>query len=146
MPKRRNAGAKRNPVASRSMKARTTRGTRRSPDRLRERSQKGSGFGNRPIPRGSYDPMTYSKPDVASLGDPVSNYAVANRKRIKAQDFMPDPTWKGGRGNYDDPTVPTRRMAGGRPFSNPVDGPKRRRASTQDSLRRADTSMFNYDD
>jgi len=90
--------------------------------------------------------MTYSKPDVASLGDPVSSYAVASRKLKKAQDFMPDPSWKGGRGNYDDPTVSTRRMAGHRPFSNAVDAPKRRRASTQDSLRRADASMFNYDD
>ena len=145
MPKRRNPAAKRNPAASRSLKARTTRGTRRSPDRIRERSQKGSGFGNRPIPRGSYDPMTYNKPDVASLGDPVSSYAVASRKLKKAQDFMPDPTWRGGP-YTDQSNGPLRQQAEGGPRPGSERGKFRRKQSTQDSLRRADASMFNYDD
>ena len=147
MPKRRNAAAKRNPAASRSTKARTTRGTRRSPDRMRERDRRH--YGGQ-----AYDTMAYGKPDVASLGDPESGHwfkqAYYRGKSTKAQALQPSPEWRGGRGNYDDPTVPTRRMAGGRPRigggSNAVDARRRRRASTQDSLRRADASMFNYDD
>ena len=71
MPKRRNPGAKRNPAASRSMKARTTRGTRRSPDRIAERS---GNFSDGLSRYRSYNEMTYGKPDVASLGDPMSGW------------------------------------------------------------------------
>lgn len=128
MPKRRNAGAKRNPAASRSMKARTTRGTRRSPDRLAERS------GRRHSDRNYYNRATYEQADVSGSG----------RRPTYT------PSARGGRGNYDDPTVPTRSMAGGRPRigggSNAVDARRRRKASTESALRRADASMFNYDD
>ena len=89
--------------------------------------------------------LTYGKPDVASLGDPVSKYAVASKKLKKAQDFMPDPTWRGG--NYTDQSdVPLRRQAEGGPRPGSQGGKFRRKQSTQDSLRRADASMFNYDD
>ena len=134
MPKRRNAAAKRNPAASRSMKARTTRGTRRSPDRLAERSGLGRGvYSNRDY----YNTATYSLADVSQ----------GARRAIQP---AYKPTARGGSGNYDDPTVPTRSMAGGRPRaaggSNAVDARRRRRASTESALRRADASMFNYDD
>ena len=134
MPKRRNAAAKRNPAASRSMKARTTRGTRRSPDRLAERSGLGRGVYSN---RDDYNTATYSLADVSQGA---------------RRDIQPayKPTARGGSGNYDDPTVPTRSMAGGRPRaaggSNAVDARRRRRASTESALRRADASMFNYDD
>lgn len=137
MPKRRN------PAAARSMKARTTRGKRRSPDRIRERSQKAAGRGDRPITRGAYDPMTYGKPDVASLDDPRSGYTFVSR--AKAQDFMPDPTWRGG--PYTDQSdTPRRRQAEGGPKPGSKSGKFRRKQSTESALRRADASMFNYDD
>ena len=138
MPKRRNAAAKRNPAASRSMKARTTRGTRRSPDRLRERSgMQGSQAGMA---------RTYGKPDVASLGDPLSrtrrHFDVGYVPR-KAQENMISGQGRGGSGNWDRPDIPQRRMAG---HGSEAQRAKRRQASTQSALRRADASMFNYDD
>ena len=138
MPKRRN------PAAARSMKARTTRGRRRSPDRIRERSQKAAGGGNRPITRGAYDPMTYGRPDVASLGDPRSDYASVSKVK-QAQDYMPSPNWRGGRG-HTDRDVPLRRMAVGGPKPGSEAAKQRRKRSTESALHRADASMFNYDD
>ena len=81
---------------------------------------------------------------MASLGRGIS--------QTRRGDVQPayKPTARGGRGDYDNPNVPTRAMAGGRPraagSSNAVDARRRRRASTESALRRADASMFNYDD
>ena len=128
MPKRRNASAKRNPAASKSMKARTTRSKRRSPARMEERT------GRRYSDRDYYNRATYEQVDVSGSGRRPTYTPYA----------------RGGRGNYDDPTVPTRSMAGGRPRisggSNAVDARRRRKASTLSALMRADASMFNYDD
>ena len=131
MPKRRNSAAKRNPAASRSMKARSTRSTRRSPARMEERTGRASReHGDRDY----YNRATYEQADVSGSGRRPTYTPYA----------------RGGRGNYDDPTVPLRSMAGGRPRakggSNAVDARRRRRASTESALRRADASMFNYDD
>ena len=128
MPKRRNSAAKRNPAASRSVKARSTRSTRRSPARMEERTGRKHGD------RDYYNRVTYEQADVSGSG--------------RRPTYTPHA--RGGRGNYDDPTVPLRSMAGGRPRakggSNAVDARRRRRASTESALRRADASMFNYDD
>jgi len=107
--------------------------SRPSPARIAERS----GTYSDGISRyRSYNEMTYGKPDVASLGDPMSGWGDG----VKAQHRAQSPEWRGGSGNYDDPTVPTRSMAGGR---DAVDNSKRRQASTQAAYRAADASMFN---
>lgn len=138
MPKRRNAAAKRNPAASRSVKARTTRGTRRSPDRLRERSHlQGSQAGMARV---------YGQSDVASLGDPLSRtrrHGDVGYVPRKAQENMISPAGRGGRGNWDRSDIPQRQMAG---HGSKAQRTKRRKASTESALRRADASMFNYDD
>ena len=142
MPKRRNAAPKRNPAASRSMKARTTRGTRRSPDRMSERS--GTYY-----QRQAYDTMAYGKPDVASLGDPRTTsrwHGDVGPTSHKAQAFQPSPDWRGGRGDFGRSDVPKRSMAVGGPRPDSVSGKHRRKTSTESALRRADASMFNYDD
>ena len=122
MPKRRN------PAAARSMKARTTRGKRRSPDRIRERT------GRKPSDSNYYNRATYEQADVSGSG--------------RRPTYTPHA--RGGRGDYGNPTVPLRSMAGGRPRakggSNAVDARRRRKASTESALQRADASMFNYDD
>ena len=111
---------------------------RPSPARIAERSGLGRGvYSNRDY----YNTATYSLPDVASLGRGIS--------QTRRGDVQPayKPTARGGSGNYDDPTVPTRSMAGGRPRidggSDAVDNSKRRQASTQAAYRAADASMFN---
>ena len=139
MPKRRNAAPKRNPAASRSMKARTTRGTRRSPDRIAERS---GNFSDGLSRYRSYNEMTYGKPDVASLGDPMSGWG----DRVKAQHRAKSPEWRGGSGDFGRSDVPKRSMAAGGPRPDSVSGKHRRKTSTESALRRADASMFNYDD
>ena len=139
MPKRRNPGAKRNPAASRSMKARTTRGTRRSPDRIAERS---GNFSDGLSRYRSYNEMTYGKPDVASLGDPMSGWGGG----VKAQHRAKSREWRGGRGDFGRSDVPKRSMAAGGPRPDSVSGKHRRKTSTESALRRADASMFNYDD
>ena len=150
MPKRRNAAAKRNPAASRSMKARTTRGTRRSPDRMSERSGTySSRTPGAPSKRQGYNTMAYGKPDVASLGDPRTTsrrHGDVGPTSHKAQAFQPSPDWRGGRGDFGRSDVPKRRMAVGGPRPDSVSGKHRRKTSTESALRRADASMFNYDD
>jgi len=120
MPKRRN------PAAARSMKARTTRGKRRSPARMEERTGRGDS--------NYYNRATYEQADVSGSG--------------RRPTYTPHA--RGGRGDYGNPTVPLRSMAGGRPRakggSNAVDARRRRKASTESALQRADASMFNYDD
>ncbi len=114
--------------------------SRPSPARIAERS---GTFSDGLSRYRSYNEMTYGKPDVASLGDPMSGWGDG----VKAQHRAKSPEWRGGSGNYDDPTVPTRSMAGGRPRidggSDAVDNSKRRQASTQAAYRAADASMFN---
>lgn len=159
MPKKRNPAEqrskasnphKRNPAAQRSKapgprskaSVRKQAMSRRSPDRMRERSQWGSGYGRVVMPRGGYDPITYSKPDVASLGDPPSPYQPWKRK---AQDIEPDPSWRHGEGysrDYENPNVPVRRMAFGG-YQTGSSGAKRRAASTEAAFRIADASMTN---
>ena len=149
MPKRRNPGAKRNPAASRSMKARTTRSTRRSPDRMSER---GPYVPQRRIAnqkRHGYNTMAYGKPDVASLGDPRTTsrwHGDVGPTSHKAQAFQPSPDWRGGRGDFGRSDVPKRSMAVGGPRPDSWSGKHRRKTSTESALRRADASMFNYDD
>ena len=143
MPKRRNPAAKRNPAASRSMKARTTRGTRRSPDRISERRR----IANHK--RQAYDRMAYGKPDVASLGDPRTTsrwHGDVGPTSHKAQAFQPSPDWRGGRGDFGSSDIPKRSMAVGGPRPDSWSGKHRRKTSTESALRRADASMFNYDD
>ena len=107
--------------------------SRPSPARIAERSgtdtiSSGGGFyGDRQY----YNRATYEQADISGSGRQPA-YTPAAR---------------GGRGNYDDPTVPTRSMAGGHPRidggSDAVDSSKRRQASTQAAYRAADASMFN---
>ena len=99
-----------------------------SPDRLRERAgRSGKETGDSQF----YNRATYEQADISGSGRQPA-YTPAAR---------------GGRGNYDDPTVPTRSMAGGHPRidggSDAVDSSKRRQASTQAAYRAADASMFN---
>ena len=101
-----------------------------SPARLAERSGLGRGvYSNRDY----YNTATYSLPDVASLGRGIS--------QTRRGDVQPayKPTARGGRGDYDNPNVPTRAMAGGRPRvgggSDAVDARRRRKASTKATYR-----------
>ena len=126
MPKRRNAGAKRNTASTKPRRRRA------SPDRLRERSTDRR-----------YNQMTYSQPDLSSLGrgDTKSGYPTDAPARQVAM----DPSWRGGPWT-DSPNVPLRRQAAGGPTRGTDSGRSRRRQSNLAALMRADASMFNYDD
>ena len=125
MPKRRN------PAAARSMKARTTRGRRRSPDRIRERTDRGD------INNIDYNYQAYSKPDAGSLNAKARNPKdVASHKTRGGSDATP-------KRGVD--SVPKRKMTSDA-LRNPKTQAKRRKISTESALRRADASMFNYDD
>lgn len=130
MPKRRNAGAKRNPAASRSMKARTTPRRRgASPDRLRERSN----FGY--TDSAGYNYEAYSKPDLKSLNAKARN-----------PEHVVSPRARGGDGSSTSPHLIPKRQMTSDDLRNPRIQAKRRKLSTESALRRADASMFNYDD
>ena len=92
-----------------------------SPARLEERSRK---YSNGTSARQNYNRSTYGPADVSE----------------------PSHFSSGTSGNYDSPSVPTRKMAGGRPRigggSLSADSQKRRKASTNNSLRSADVSMM----
>ena len=133
MTKRRKAAAKAAPrppkAGPRSAKPRRRRA---SPDRLRERqTQRG------------YNEMTYSQPDLSSLGrgDTKTGYP----SDAPARQVAKDPSWRGGQWT-DNPNVPLRQQAAGGPRPGTDSGRSRRRLSTESALRRADASMFNYDD
>ncbi len=115
--------------------------SRPSPARIAERTGRS---GKETRDRQSYNRMTYGQADVSDLRGAQSGLAP---DAGRAQQYAHSPQWRGGRGNYDDPTVPTRSMAGGRPRidggSDAVDNSKRRQASTQAAYRAADASMYN---
>jgi hypothetical protein len=106
--------------------------SRPSPARIEERNptnpkiaqQLGAGggyYGDRQY----YNRATYEQADVSGSG----------------QQPAYTPTSRGGSGNYADPTVPTRSMAGsggGAELNR-----RRRQASTEQTFRAADASMFN---
>ena len=116
---------------------------RPSPDRIAERSGTYSSGVSR---RQTYNEMTYGKPDVASLGDPVSphrKHGDVGPVSHKAQDFMLSGQSRGGTGDWGNPNIPTRDMAVGGPRPDSPSGKHRRQASTQAAYRAADASMFN---
>jgi len=97
-----------------------------SPARLEERSRK---YSDGTSARQNYNRSTYGPADVSE----------------------PSHFSSGTSGNYDSPSVPTRKMAGGRPRigggSLSADSQKRRKASTNNSLQAADVSMIQgYED
>jgi len=117
--------------------------SRPSPARIAERSGTYSSGVSR---RQTYNEMTYGKPDVASLGDPVSphrKHGDVGPVSHKAQDFMFSPAGRGGQGNFGNPNIPKRDMAVGGPRPGSASAEHRRQASTQAAYRAADASMFN---
>jgi len=97
-----------------------------SPARLEERSRK---YSDGTSARQDYNRSTYGPVDVSERSM-----------------FKPS-----GSGDYANPNVPTRSMAGGRPRisggSLSADSQKRRKASTNNSLQAADVSMIQgYED
>ena len=153
MPKRRNAGAKRNPAASKSMKARTTRGRRDSWHRRDERQSPMQGSyvdQNYKANRQGYNSRTYAQVDVSNLGGAKSGHHGADFPASRAVDR---PEYRGG---YH----PTNFGLRGQTINNPGGQVRsarqsvpetakqrkyRRQRSTESALRRADASMFNYD-
>jgi hypothetical protein len=121
-------------VAARDTQDRQGRFSAPSPARLEERSRiHASGQSARQ----SYNEMAYARPDVASLGDPVSGYTTKH----KAQELEPSPEWRGGSRSRDS-TTPTRSMRTP-PYPGSPTGMKRRQASTESAFRSADASMLN---
>ena len=101
---------------------------RPSPDRLRERSTP------------NYNEMTYSQPDLSSVGrgDTKSGYPTPAPARHVAK----DPSWRGGPWS-DQSNVPLRQQAAGGPSPSSEVGKRRRTQSTESAFRAADASMFN---
>ena len=98
-----------------------------SPDRLRERSTP------------NYNEMTYSQPDLSSVGrgDTKSGYPTPAPARHVAK----DPSWRGGPWS-DQSNVPLRQQAAGGPSPSSEVGKRRRTQSTESAFRAADASMF----
>jgi len=98
-----------------------------SPDRLRERSTP------------NYNEMTYSQPDLSSVGrgDTKSGYPTPAPARHVAK----DPSWRGGPWS-DQSNVPLRQQAAGGPSPSSEVGKRRRTQSTESAFRSADASMF----
>jgi hypothetical protein len=101
--------------------------SRPSPDRLRERSTP------------NYNEMTYSQPDLSSVGrgDTKSGYPTPAPARHVAK----DPSWRGGPWT-DQSNVPLRQQAAGGPSPSSEVGQFRRGQSTESAFRLADASMF----
>ena len=132
MPKRRNAAAKGNRSKTAGPRSAKPRRSRASPDRFRERqTQRG------------YNDMTYTQADLSSLGRGDTNTGYPTD--APARQVAKDPSWRGGQWT-DNPNVPLRQQAAGGPRKGTDSGRSRRRLSTESALRRADASMFNYDD
>ena len=106
--------------------------SRPSPARIAERTGRS---GKETRDRQSYNRMTYSQADVSDLRGAQSGLAP---DAGRAQQYAQSPGWRGGRGPYDNPNIPTRSMAG-----SPVPSKRRRQASTQAAYRAADASMYN---
>ena len=111
--------------------------SRPSPARIAERTgRSGMETGDRQ----SYNRMTYSQADVSDLRGAQSGLAP---DAGRAQQYAQSPEWRGGRGDFGNPNIPTRRMAAGGPTPDGAAGKHRRQASTQAAYRAADASMFN---
>ena len=111
--------------------------SRPSPARIAERTgRSGMETGDRQ----SYNRMTYGQADVSDLRGAQSGLAP---DAGRAQQYARSPEWRGGRGDFGNPNIPTRRMAAGGPTPDGAAGKHRRQASTQAAYRAADASMFN---
>ena len=115
-------------VAARDTQDRQGRFSAPSPDRLRERATP------------NYNEMTYSQPDLSSVGrgDTKSGYPTPAPARHVAK----DPSWRGGSWT-DQSNVPLRQQAAGGPSPSSEAGKRRRTQSTESAFRSADASMFN---
>ena len=133
MPKRRNAAAKRNPAAARSMKARTTRSRRPSETQIRSKRDRDTtryydGTDARAVRQQDYSAY-YRAEGASHRGD----LQAARRNTAKVPGYgnqskiSPHPH----RAEYD---------------VSPGFRKKQRAADTLKALQRADASMFNYDD
>ena len=133
MPKRRNAAAKRNPAASRSMKARTTRGRRPSEQQIRNRRDRDTtryyeGTDARTVRDQDYSAY-YRAEGASHRGDLQA--ARRNTAKVPGYGNQSQISPHSHRGEYD---------------SSPGFRKKQRAADTLSALQRADASMFNYDD
>ena len=129
MPKRRNAATKGNRSKTAGPRSVKPRRRRASPDRLRERSDYGY------IDAAGYNYETYSKPDLKSLNAKARN-----------PEHVVSPRARGGIGSTTNPDLIPKRQMTSDDLRNPKIQAKRRKQSTESALRRADASMFNYDD
>ena len=123
MPNRRNSATKAGPRPAKPRRRRA------SPDRLREHSNYGY------IDSAGYNYEAYSKPDLKSLNAKARN-----------PEHVVSPRARGGDASSTSPHLIPKRQMTSDDLRNPRIQAKRRKLSTESALRRADASMFNYDD